>query len=209
MNVLDALAQFSTLPLALSTNYGVLAAIQLDAVRGPKWVSALERALTSPQHRVIDAPPSDVDFAGLAANHLTTQVGEQMTLSSDLFAAMTGHYVDDPVLLSGAQSPQSLLALDRSGFHDVVLPEKDLSEAPSSTLNWGSPFHITAPANSPHSVRRTAFRARPRHLHRTGPTCRVSARDPRIFALRGALRPKHALNRHGAARERDLGHFCR
>jgi len=39
---------------------------------------------------VIDAPPSDVDFAGLAANHLTTQVGEQMTLSSDLFAAMTG-----------------------------------------------------------------------------------------------------------------------
>jgi hypothetical protein len=143
MNVLDALAQFSTLPLALSTNYGVLAAIQLDAVRGPKWVSALERALTSPQHRVIDAPPSDVDFAGLAANHLTTQVGEQMTLSSDLFAAMTGHYVDDPVLLSGAQSPQSLLALDRSGFHDVVLPEKDLSEAPSSTLNWGSPFHIT------------------------------------------------------------------
>ena len=143
MNVLDSFAQFSTLPLTLSTNYGVLAAIQLDAVRGPKWVSALERALTSSQHRVIDAPASDVDFAGLAANHLTTQVGEQMSLSSDLFAAMTGHYVDDPVLLSGAQSPESLSALDRSGFHDVVLPEKDLSEAPSSTLDWGSPFHVT------------------------------------------------------------------
>ena len=143
MNVLDALAQYSTLPLTLSTNYGVLAAIQSDAVRGPKWVSALERALTSSEHRVIDAPPSDVDFAGLAANHLSTQVAEQMTLSSDLFAAMTGHYVDDPVLLSGAQSPQSLSALDRSGFNEVVLPEKDLSEAPSSTLNWGSPFHVT------------------------------------------------------------------
>jgi hypothetical protein len=143
MNVLRALSQFSTLPLTLSTNYGVLAAIQLDPVRGPKWVSALERALTSSQHRVIDAPPSDVDFAGLAAHRLTTQVGEQMTLSSDLFASMTGHYVDDPVLLSGAQSPQSLSALDRSGFDEVVLPEKDLSEAPSSTLNWGSPFHVT------------------------------------------------------------------
>lgn len=143
MSVLDALAQFSTLPLTLSTNYGVLAAIQLDAARGPKWVGALERALTSPEHRVIDAPPSDVDFAGLAANHLSTQVGEQMTLSSDLFAAMTGHYVDDPVLLSGAQSPQSLLALDRAGFNEVVLPERDLSQAPSSTLAWGAPFHVT------------------------------------------------------------------
>jgi hypothetical protein len=147
MNVLDAFAQFSTLPLTLSTNYEVLAAIQTDAVRGPKWVSALERALTSPQHRVIDAPPSDVDFAGLAANHLITQVSEQMTLSSDLFATMTGHYVDDPVLLSGAQSPQSLSALDHSGFNEVVVPEKDLSEAPSATLGWGSPFHVTGAGN--------------------------------------------------------------
>jgi hypothetical protein len=143
MHVLDTLARFSTLPLTLSTNYEVLAAIQGDAVRGPKWVSALERALTSSEHRVIDAPPSDVDFAGLAANHLNSQVGEQMTLSSDLFATMTGHYVDDPVLLSGAQSPQSLSALHRSGFNDVVLPEKDLGEAPSSTLKWGTPFHVT------------------------------------------------------------------
>jgi hypothetical protein len=143
INVLDAFAQFSTLPVTLSANYGVLAAIQLDATRGPKWVSALERALTSSEHRVIDAPPSGVDFAGLAANHLSTQVGEQMTLSSTLFATMTGHYVDDPVLLSGAQSPQSLSALNRSGFNEVVLPEKDLSEAPSSTLNWGAPFHVT------------------------------------------------------------------
>jgi len=147
VKVLDSLEQFSTVPLTLSTNYEVLAAIQLDATRGPQWVSAFERALTSPEHRVIDAPPSDVDFAGLAANHLTTQVGEQMTLSSDLFAAMTGHYVDDPVLLSGAQSPESLLALDRSGFRDVVLPEKDLSEAPSSTLTWGAPFHVAGAGN--------------------------------------------------------------
>jgi hypothetical protein len=147
MNVLNALAHFSTLPVTLSTNYGVLAAIQTNALRGPKWVSALERALASSEHRVIDAPPSDVDFAGLAANHLNTQVAEQMTLSSDLFAAMTGHYVDDPVLLSGGQSPQSLAALNRSGFNEVVLPEKDLSGAPSSTLNWGAPFHVTGAGN--------------------------------------------------------------
>jgi hypothetical protein len=143
MNVLDTLAHFSSSPLTLSADYRVLADIQLSATKGPAWVSAIERALNSPLHRVIDAPPSGVDFAGLAANHLATQVAEQLTLSSGLLATMTGHYVDDPVLLSGAQSPQSLAALDRSGFNEVVLPENDLSEAPSSTLNWGAPFHVT------------------------------------------------------------------
>jgi hypothetical protein len=143
MNVLDTLAHYSSSPLTLSADYRVLADIQLSATKGPAWVSAIERALNSPLHRVIDAPPSGVDFAGLAANHLATQVAEQLTLSSGLLATMTGHYIDDPVLLSGAQSPQSLAALDRSGFNEVILPEDDLSEAPSSTLNWGAPFHVT------------------------------------------------------------------
>jgi hypothetical protein len=143
MNVLDTLAHYASSPLTLSADYRVLADIQLSATNGPAWVSAIERALNSPLHRVIDAPPSGVDFAGLADNHLATQVAEQLTLSSGLLATMTGHYVDDPVLLSGAQSPQSLAALDRSGFNEAILPESDLSEAPSSTLNWGAPFHVT------------------------------------------------------------------
>jgi hypothetical protein len=143
MDVLDSLAQYSSSPLTLSADYQVLADIQLSATSGPAWVSAIERALDSPLHRVIDAPPTGVDFAGLAANHLGTQVAEQLTLSSGLLSTMTGHYVDDPVLLSGPQSPQSLAALDRSGFNEVVLPEDDLSEAPSSSLTWGAPFHVT------------------------------------------------------------------
>jgi hypothetical protein len=36
-----------------------------------------------------------------------------------------------------------LLALSGVGVHDVVLPESDLSVAPSSTLTWGSPFSLT------------------------------------------------------------------
>jgi hypothetical protein len=142
MNVLDTLGSFANSPVTLAVNYGVLAAIQLDAQRGPQWVSALEKALKSPLHRVIDAPSSNIDFAGLVAHHLNSQVGEQMTLTGGLLATMTGHFVDDPVLLSGAQSPRSLAALEHSGFNDVVLPESDLSEAPSSTLNWGAPFHV-------------------------------------------------------------------
>ncbi len=143
VRVLDTLGHFPSAAVTLGLNYSVLADIQLNAARGPSWVSALDRALESPVHRVIDAPGDDIDFAGLARNHLSSQVGEQFTLTDQLLATMTKHYMDDPVLLSGAQSPESLAALDRAGYNQVVIPETDLSEAPSSTLTWGAPFHVT------------------------------------------------------------------
>jgi hypothetical protein len=142
IDILDTLGRFPDSALTLGLNYSVLADIQLNAARGPAWVSALESAMLSPLHRVIDAPSSTVDFAGLDANHLASQVGEQFTLTSQLLAKMTSHYMDDPVLLSGAQSPASLAALERSGFNEVVVPENDLTEAPSATLTWGAPFHV-------------------------------------------------------------------
>jgi hypothetical protein len=142
IDVLNTIGRFANSPVTLGINYSVLADVQLNATHGPAWVSALERAFSSPLHRVIDTPSSNIDFAGLDANHLASQVGEQFTLTGQLLAKMTGHYMDDPVLLSGAQSPASLAALNRSGFNEVVVPEDDLTEAPSSTLNWGAPFHV-------------------------------------------------------------------
>ncbi|MGC2485786.1 MAG: DUF6049 family protein [Acidimicrobiales bacterium] len=142
IDILNTLGRFDNSPVTLGINYSVLADIQLDAPHGPTWVSALERAMASPLHRVIDTPSSAIDFAGLDANHLASQVGEQFTLTGQLLAKMTGHYMDDPVLMSGAQSPASLAALNRAGYNEVVLPEDDLTEAPSSTLNWGAPFHV-------------------------------------------------------------------
>jgi hypothetical protein len=117
-------------------------AIELDQGATAQWRSALEASLESPLHRAVDAPPSSIDFAGLAAHGLTTQVPQQFTLSGNLLEKLTGRYVDEPVLLSGAQSPGGLLALDRAGISDVVLPENDLTEAPSNTLTWGAPFHV-------------------------------------------------------------------
>ncbi|HEY1826234.1 MAG TPA: DUF6049 family protein [Acidimicrobiales bacterium] len=143
VKVLDTLGRFSQAPVTLGLNYSVLADIQLNPSQGPGWVSALDRALQSPLHRVIDDPGDDIDFAGLERNHLPSQVGEQFTLSDQLLAQMTKHYMDDPVLLSGAQSAESLVALDRAGYNQVVVPESDLSQAPSSTLDWGAPFHVT------------------------------------------------------------------
>jgi hypothetical protein len=139
---LQQLGHFAGSPVTLSADYESLVAIELDQGATAQWRSALEASLESPLHRAVDAPPSSIDFAGLAAHGLTTQVPQQFTLSGNLLEKLTGRYVDEPVLLSGAQSPGGLLALDRAGISDVVLPENDLTEAPSNTLTWGAPFHV-------------------------------------------------------------------
>jgi hypothetical protein len=142
MGDLDTIGHFASSPLTLSADYESLVAIDLNQSANAAWRNALNKALESPQHRAVDAPPGSIDFAGLSENGLTTQVPQQLSLSAGLIKALTGVYVDSPVLLSGAQSPTSLLALAGAGVSDVVLPENDLSTAPSSTLTWGAPFHV-------------------------------------------------------------------
>jgi hypothetical protein len=138
---LETMGRYPTLPLTLSTSYEALANIDLGTHES-LWAKALNAVLASAQHRAVAAAPKAVDFAGLAANQLSTQVTQQFALSSQLLTAITGRYVDVPVVVSGTQSPAALLALDRAGYNEAVLPEGDLSVAPSSTLNWGAPFHV-------------------------------------------------------------------
>jgi hypothetical protein len=140
--VLNTIGHFASAPLTLSADYEALAAMELSPTQSTSWHAALDKALVSPLHRVVAAPPSAIDFAGLVANGLTTQVPQQLTLSENLLTSLTGRYVDGPVLLSGTESPASLLALAGAGVSDVVLPEEDLSEFPSNTLTWGAPFHV-------------------------------------------------------------------
>ncbi|MCU1364076.1 MAG: hypothetical protein JWM55_1904 [Acidimicrobiaceae bacterium] len=140
--VLNTFGRFASSPLTLGADYQTLADIQLNETSDVKWVSALTKALASPLHRAIDAPPRSTDFTGLAAHHLTTQIGEQLTLSQQILTALTGRYVDAPVLLSGPQAAAGLFEFARLGIGDVVLPESDLSVAPSTTLTWGAPFHV-------------------------------------------------------------------
>src|SRR5271156_5073855 len=78
--VLNTMGHFASLPLTLGADYQTLADIQLNQGSDGPWVSALSKALTSPLHRAIDSPPRSTDFGGLAAHHLTTQLGEQLTL---------------------------------------------------------------------------------------------------------------------------------
>ncbi|HUY16364.1 MAG TPA: hypothetical protein VMV11_02255 [Acidimicrobiales bacterium] len=142
INVLNALGHFASSPLTLSADYETLTAIDFDQRTETKWRSALNKALESPQHRAIDAPPGSIDFAGLSENGLTTQIPQQLMLSERVLKSLTGVYVDQPVLLDGAQTPTSLLALAGGGVSDVLLPEDELAQAPSGTLTWGAPFHL-------------------------------------------------------------------
>ena len=139
---LRAIAHFPHSPVTLGANYETLARVLVNPTFDRPWVRALVGALTGTAHHAVSAPPSAVDFAGLAQNGLTTQVAQQVNLGTDLLARVSGHASQSPVVLGGPQSPRALAALAASGVSDAVVPESDLSVAPSNTLLWGAPFHV-------------------------------------------------------------------
>jgi hypothetical protein len=141
--VLNAIAHDRTLPVTLSADYRTLARLMPSAKTplSAQWGAALIEALASPLHRVVVAPPGNIDFGGLVANGLTTQVAQQLSLTAAFLQSITGRYVDSQVLLSGGPSLSSLDALAGAGVRDVIVPDSALTVAPSTTLNWGAPFH--------------------------------------------------------------------
>jgi hypothetical protein len=142
IQVLDAIGHHPMSSMTLSADYRTLDTVAQGGATNSLFRAALNKALASPLHQAINAPPANIDFAGLAAHGLSSEVGHQLALSSALLKELTGRYVDGPVLLTGTPSVDSLRALRRAGVSDVVLPESDLSVPPSSTLNWGAPFEI-------------------------------------------------------------------
>ncbi len=141
--VLTAISRRPTLPLTVSANYETLASAYDAGPRGTLWRDALNHAVASPLHRIINAPPRQVDFAGLAANGLSGEIKTQLNLASQLVGAITGRYLDAPVLLQGDPSAAAVAALGTVGVSDVVVPESRLTVEPSTTLAWGAPFHLT------------------------------------------------------------------
>jgi hypothetical protein len=142
--VMNTIARNSSVPLSITADYRTLSQVlpYTKAALNQQWDTALTKALVSPLHRVVVAPPSNIDFAGLAANGLHTQVSQQLSLSAVLLRKITGHYVDSQVLLSGRPSLRAVRALSESGVRNVIIPESALTVAPSTTLNWGAPFHV-------------------------------------------------------------------
>ena len=137
-----AIAHAGALPLTIATDYRPLSRSLLSS-SGLSWRRALANSLTSAEHRVIVAPPSSVDFAGLAANGFSGEVARQVNLDTQLLRSVSGRYSDGPVYLEGAPSGSALAALVRAGFKEFVLPDSAFSPTPSTTLGWGEPFNVT------------------------------------------------------------------
>lgn len=144
--VLRAIARATSAPVALATDYRFLQSLDTSPTTDPLRRAFLS-SLASTQHVVVNAPPSTIDFAGLAANGFVTQVNEQLSLTDNLLEALTGRYSAGPVLLSGSPSTASALALAHAGVTDVLVPESSLATPPSETLNWGAPFRLPGLSN--------------------------------------------------------------
>lgn len=141
LGALHAIAKLDATPLTLSANYKALAPLDLDPSTAATWKGALTDALASSDHEALAAAPSSTDFAGLVDHGLATQVALQFSLSASLLHDLTGRFVAAPVLVSGRVTSYALRDLAKEGSDDVVLPEGDLTQAPSETLTWGEPFH--------------------------------------------------------------------
>jgi hypothetical protein len=140
--VLHLLAQHPSSAITLSADYRLLDTLMQPGTKSTLLHTALRKALVSPLHEAVDAPPANIDFGGLAVHGFGDEVRQQLALSATLLKTLTGQNVTTPVLINGTPSLQSLRALKRAGVGEVVLPEADLTIAPSNTLNWGAPFHV-------------------------------------------------------------------
>ena len=193
---LEAMSRYPSLPLSLSANYEALADIDLSP-KGSSWRDALKGVLASEQHQAFAAPPNDIDFAGLAANRLATQVSQQFTLASELVTILTGRFTDNPVVVNGTQSPAALLALDRAGFNELVAarerPQRRSFVHPQlgCTLSRCGCCQSDGPQHG-----RTPVIPRHQYGDRARSTGRACLGDARLHALRGALRPSDANRRH-------------
>jgi hypothetical protein len=142
-DVLKALADHAQTPVTITADYRTLSALQSSvADQDVALRAAYDKALTSPLHRGVAAPPANIDFAGLVSNGLATQVNQQLSLATSLLRQVTGHYADSPVVLNGTVTLADLKALAAVHVSDVVLHESSLAVAPSTTLEWGAPFYV-------------------------------------------------------------------
>jgi hypothetical protein len=141
--VLRLLSHHPSSAITLSADYRTLDTVAQSGSANTLFRTALRRALVSPLHQAVAAPPANIDFGGLAVHGFGDEVRQQLALSATLLRSLTDRNVNGAVLLNGAPSLASLKALNHAGVDDVVLPENDLTVPPSTTLNWGAPFHLS------------------------------------------------------------------
>lgn len=109
-----------------------------------QYVEALRSFLVSPQHRVMAMGPRGMDYGSLRAHGLGVDIPQHFIVVEQLLSEVTpSSRMTDAVFLPGLVGPASAAAVDHQGHHVIVIGEEALRSAPSRTLGWGAPFHLS------------------------------------------------------------------
>lgn len=140
---LEGLTQWRGETFTVGVDYRALTTVIGDET----LTGALRNALASPQHRVVNAPPSTVDYAGLAT-YAPTQLQSSVQLGASLVRQVTGRYVDAPLYLNGPVSVGAINAL--ASLHDtsLVAPSSNTPAVATSSAGWSAPLHVSGAPSS-------------------------------------------------------------
>ena len=109
-----------------------------------RYIEALRSFLVSPQHRVMAMGPRGMDYGSLRAYGLGVDIPQHFIVVEQLLSEVTADSrMTDAVFLPGLVGSASATAVDHQGHHVIVIGEEALRSAPSRTLAWGAPFHLT------------------------------------------------------------------
>ena len=115
-----------------------------DNPTAQQYIGALRSFLVSPQHRVMAMGPRGMDYGSLRARGLGIDVPQHFIVVEQLLGEVTAESrMTDAVFLPGVVGSASATAVDHQGRHLIVIGEEALQSAPSRTLGWGTPFHLT------------------------------------------------------------------
>ncbi len=138
--VLAALLQRQRIPVALSVSYVGANYLQWNTSAYAQGLrTSITKLLSTPNSSLVTSPPGNIDYAGLSANGLASEVAEQLKASSSIMDVKPSSFV----ALNGPTSLADLSALSAAGAKNVVIPEDDLRTPPSQTLTWGAPFRVS------------------------------------------------------------------
>jgi len=139
--VLEALLQRQRIPVALSVSYLGANYLQWNtSVYAQGLRTSISKLLSTPNASLVTSPPGNIDYAGLSANGLSSEVVEQLKAGSSILDVKPTSFL----ALNGSTSLADLSALSAAGASDIVIPEDDLRTPPSQTLTWGAPFRVNS-----------------------------------------------------------------
>lgn len=147
---LAALGRRPLVPLTVDVQ-GQAVADSLGLSTGPASLAALDAAVASPHHELIEEPYAPADLGALAASGLVSEALRQFALTDAVLraAGVTAPVTTTVSVGSGPQTPTAAHAAAAVGVHHLLVNGGELATDPSDTLSWGSPFLVAGDGTGP------------------------------------------------------------